>query len=125
MGGFLTKLDVEQVEDTSNQGRGTWRLTKPLVYRSVFLSRILTVSSGFLTDFASVPRIPFVFDWLGDRGNLAATLHDWMYTAPHPVDTRYVADRVFLEALLDQGVPKLAAWFIYIGVRIGGAKHYD
>ena len=125
MSGFTTKLEVEQVEDTSNEGRGTWRLTAPLVYSSDFLGRTLTVSQGFVTDFASVPRVPLVFDWLGDRGNLAATLHDWLYTAPHPVESRAVADRVLREALIAQGVPPMQAWSIYIGVRLGGATHYD
>jgi len=125
MSEFLTKLDVEQVEDTGEQGRGTWRLTAPLVYQSDVAGKTITVPAGFVTDFASVPRIPMIFDWLGDRGNLAATVHDFLYTAPHVLNSRGLADAVLHEALLVQGVGNDEAEAIYLGVRVGGASHYD
>ena len=126
MSAFLTKLEVEQVDDSDKdeEGRGDWRLTQPLVYQSDWLKETLTVPVGFVTDFASVPRIPLVFDWLGDRGNLAATLHDWLYTAPHPVADRATADRLLLEALVAQGVGRLQALSLYVGVRVGGESHW-
>lgn len=125
MSEFLTKLDVEQVEDTGEEGRGTWRLTSPLSYQSDVAGLTITVPAGFVTDFASVPRIPMIFDWLGDRGNLAATVHDFLYTAPHPLGSRALADAVLHEALLVQGVGADEAEAIYLGVRVGGAAHYD
>ena len=124
MAKFLSKLDVEQVEDRREEGRGTWRLLSPLIYRSDVADDTFVVPKGFVTDFASVPRIPLVFDWLGDRGNLAATLHDRLYSKPHMV-RRAMADRILLEALIVQGVPRLAALAIWLGVRIGGASHYN
>ena len=124
MAKFLSKLDVEQVEDRREEGRGTWRLLSPLIYRSDVADDTFVVQKGFVTDFASVPRIPLVFDWLGDRGNLAATLHDRLYTKPHMV-RRSMADRILLEALIVQGVPRLAALARWLGVRIGGASHYN
>lgn len=125
MSAFLTKLEAEQVEDTSSEGRGTWQLLFPLEYKSDYANCVLTVPAGFVTDFTSIPRIPLVFDWLGDRGNLAGALHDWLYTAPHPLGSRADADRVLREALIAQGVSRLRAWFIYFGVRVGGGKYYD
>ena len=124
MAKFLSKLDVEQVEDRREEGRGTWRLLSPLIYRSDVADDTFVVPKGFVTDFASVPRIPLAFDWLGDRGNLAATLHDRLYSKPHMV-RRAMADRILLEALIVQGVPRLAALAIWLGVRIGGASHYN
>ena len=124
MAKFLSKLDVEQVEDRREEGRGTWRLLSPLIYRSDVADDTFVVPKGFVTDFASVPRIPLVFDWLGDRGNLAAALHDRLYSKPHMV-RRAMADRILLEALIVQGVPRLAALAIWLGVRIGGASHYN
>lgn len=125
MSAFLSKLVVEQVEDTSGEGRGTWKLVSPLIYQSDIANQVFTVPVGFVTDFASVPRIPLVFDWLGDRGNLAATLHDWLYTAPHPIDDRGLADDILHEALLVQGVGDLEAEATWAGVRIWGASHWD
>lgn len=125
MSAFLSKLVVEQVDTEAGEGRGSWQLVQPLVYRSASLSIELTVPIGFITDFASVPRVPFVFDWLGDRGHLAATLHDWLYSTPHPLPHREAADDILYEALLAQGVGEIEATLIYEGVRIGGGSHYD
>ena len=123
MSQFLDSLEVEQVEDASEEGRGTWRLLADFRYLSDVAMQQFTVPQGFVTDFASVPRIPLVFDWLGDRGNLAATLHDWLYSAK-PV-SRELADAILKEALLVQGVGHIEAAAIYLGVRIGGASHYN
>jgi Protein of unknown function (DUF1353) len=125
MSGFTSKLVAEQVEDVSQEGRGTWKLLYPLTYESDLLNDTLIVPTGFVTDFASVPRIPIIFDLLGDRGNLAATLHDWLYTLPHPINDRKKVDDILKEALIAQGVNRFAAWAIYIGVRIGGKSHFD
>ena len=122
--GFEDKLKAEQIEDKNEEGRGTWKLLAPLIYHAKS-GVIYTVPTGFVTDFASVPRIPIVFALVGDRANEAATLHDWLYTAPHPVPTREMADDLLYEASISQGVPKWAAWLIYIGVRIGGASHWQ
>jgi hypothetical protein len=124
MGKFLTDLEVRQIEDTSEQGRGTWRLLAPLRYQADN-GFVYEVPVGFVTDFATVPRIPLIFDLDGDRGNLAGTLHDWLYTAPHPVASRAIADSMLREALLAQGCPSWVAWTFYIGVRIGGASHWQ
>ena len=124
MNKFLTKLQVEQVEDTNESGRGSWRVISPLVYNSDKFG-VITVPVGFVTDFASVPRIPMVFDWLGDRGNLAATIHDWLYTNPHPVSSREDADEILQEALIAQGVGETEAEAMFIGVRTFGELYWD
>ena len=128
MSQFLTKLDVEQVEDVNEEGRGTWKLLSPLVYQSDSLETTLTVPAGFITDFASVPRIPFAFWFLADRANEAATLHDWLYTTDssltHPVTNRSMADAILKEACLAQGCPSWVAFCLWAGVRIGGGSHW-
>lgn len=120
MGKFLSTLAVEQADPE----KGTWRLIKPLTFHSIFAG-ILTVPEGFVTDFASVPRIPIIFDLLGDKGQAAATLHDWLYTAPHPLESRERADDVLKEALVAQGMDDTEASLMFLGVRIGGESHYD
>ena len=129
MGKFLTKLDVEQIEDENEEGRGSWKVLSPLTYQAD--SGIsYTVPIGFITDFASVPRIPIIFDLVGDRGNESATLHDFLYsvdpvTKVHPVTTRAMADSLLREAAEAQGCPVWVAWALYLGVRLGGASHWD
>jgi Protein of unknown function (DUF1353) len=129
MSRFLTKLDVEQVEDTSQEGRGTWKLLSPLSYESDLLGAVLTVPAGFVTDFASTPRLPFVFWFFGDRANYAATLHDWLYTPDsqgnHPVKDRATADAILKEATIAQGCPSWVAFALWAGVRVGGWSHWE
>lgn len=60
MSRFLSELRIELVSDSTNSGRGTWRLTAPLVYRSDLAKQKFTVPAGFETDFASVPRAAYV-----------------------------------------------------------------
>lgn len=122
MGKFLSTLSVELV-DADEQGK--WKVTKPLVFFSVVAKTTLVVPEGFVTDFASVPRIPVLFDLLGDQGHMAATLHDWLYTAPHPLPTRALADEVLKEALIAQGVDDMEATLMFLGARLGGDSFYD
>lgn len=133
MGQFLTDLVVKQSakddSDDVDQGRGVWTLVEPLRY-SANSGQIFEVPAGFKTDFASVPRILLIFDAFGDRANLAATLHDWLYaknptTGEHPVPSRDVADSLIREAALAQGCDQVVADVLYAGVRAGGASHWD
>lgn len=123
MGKFLSKLDVEQVTDVGESGRGRWELMNPLYYLADS-GTTYTVPAGFVTDFASVPRVPIAFWLMGDRANEAATLHDYLYSKPHPVPDRKTADLLLKEASLSQGCPSWVAWALYLGVRIGGASHW-
>jgi len=128
MSKFLTPLQVELVSDTASDGRGLWRLTAPLVFKSDLTNEVINVPVGFETDFASVPRVPIAFLLCGDTASKPAALHDWLYTATkgkHPVRDRSTADAILKEAALCEGVPKWRAWMLWAGVRIGGASHWD
>jgi hypothetical protein len=115
---FLTPLDLRRIEDTSADGRGTWRLLSDLIYRSDVAGITVTAPTGFITDLASVPRMPFAHMLTAGTGHAAAVIHDVLYSG-HQV-TRAMADDVFYEALLVLGVPKWRAWLMWSGVRIGG-----
>lgn len=115
MAGFLTKLRVEKLDN------GQWRLLAPLHYESAVAGRIIQVPIGFETDFASVPRLPFMFWLLGDRGHAAAVVHDWLYRTE--LVSRSMADAVFREAL-ESEVGFLSRWAMWAGVRIGGWAAY-
>lgn len=122
MSKFWTQLDVVLLSDSANNGRGSWRLQNPLIYESDVAAQVFIVPVGFVTDFASVPRIPGVFELLGDTAHEAAALHDWLYTT-HPVP-RDIADAVLQEAAKVSGTSAFKAWLLWAGVRVGGASHW-
>lgn len=123
MSAFLTDLQVELVSDATNSGRGTWRLTSPLVYQSDVAAQTFSVPAGSLTDFASVPRVMIAFLLTGDTAHEASALHDWLYVS-HVV-SRSIADAVLREAAIASGVPTWRAFLIWAGVRIGGGFHWN
>lgn len=123
MSKFITPLRLERLEDSSRDGRGTWLLIDPLVYESDKAGIIITVPKGFVTDLASVPRLPFAYLLTGGIGHAAAVVHDALYTT-HQV-TREMADDVFYEALLLLGIPKPQAWLMWAGVRVGGGGSWE
>jgi len=123
MSRFLTALRLERLEDTSRDGRGTWQLLTPLAYRSDVAGRSFVAPQGFITDLASVPRLPFTYLLTGGLAHAAAVVHDWLYTA-HEVP-RDVADAVFREAARLCGVSAFQSWLMWAGVRIGGAGSWD
>lgn len=81
----------------------------------------LTVPAGFVTDLASVPRMPFAYWAFGNRARRAAILHDWLYTMRYP---REWADSMFYAGMLAEGIPKAAAYAMWLAVRVGGAAYY-
>jgi hypothetical protein len=116
---FLTPLQVEQVDETH------WRLLRSFTYDSAVVGARIVVPNGFVTDFASVPRVPVAYWLFGGEANAAAVIHDYLYTTGiFPKDT---ADGVFYEAMRASGIGFLRARFMYWGVAYGGgvawAKH--
>jgi len=87
----------------------------------------LDIPAGFQSDGASVPRF---FWWCvfppGDVHALgAAFLHDFIYRT-HPVGwTREAADKLFLDTLIEDGVPKWRAYKAYWGVRLFGQAAWE
>lgn len=113
---FETELVVQEIDDS------TWRLKEDLVYKGDIVD-LVYVPAGFITDFASVPRVPFIFDVLGDIAHRSAVLHDYLYYCGNV--SRYTADRVLLEAMKVDGVAPWKRQQIFWGVRIGGWKAWN
>jgi hypothetical protein len=116
MSKFITRLDVEMV------GESTWRLQKPLSYHSDTTDSTITVPIGFETDFASVPRLPLVYEVMGNRCHEAATLHDWLYASMQ--FDRLTSDKILFEAVVATTCQKWRAYLMYLGVRIFGRSRY-
>jgi hypothetical protein len=84
---------------------------------------LIEVPKHFVTDFATIPRVP-VFWWLA-KGIMQrpAVVHDWLYTiAEWP---RAVCDDVLLEAGRVAGVNIALRGGMYAAVRMFGAKAYN
>jgi len=113
--GFHSDLDTRLLDND------LFQVLTPLVYFSAVLNSLVIVQEGFLTDLASVPRLPVVYDMWGDRAHREAVIHDYLYcTDCFPVVTRLRADQVFLEAMKSRGVKWHIRYPMFLGVRAGG-----
>jgi hypothetical protein len=103
MGSFRTSLQVELVDPIAHGGQGLWRVMQPLVFEDD-AGLIWTVGADFMTDFASVPRLPFIYAWAGNTAHAPATLHDWAIRKM--VCPRIYADELFKQAMESIGMPR-------------------
>jgi hypothetical protein len=79
---------------------------------------VITVPSGFITDFASSPWLMW---WLippDGEYTQAAVLHDYLYVKQ--IYVRKEADDIFLEAMVVLDVPIFKRWLMYRAVRMWG-----
>ena len=115
---YLTSLDTRTIDDD------TVKLIVDFTYASKLLNRIITVPAGFVTDFASVPRLPFAYLVAGGRGKMASVIHDYFYQT-HTCRDRKSADRVFLEAMKESGVGIFPRGTMYSAVRLAGFSAWN
>jgi hypothetical protein len=124
MSHFLTELSATEIDEFAN----LHRLDKPLVYQSDILGEIVTAPAGFITDKASIPRIPLVYDAEGGKCDKAAVIHDLLYSLGSAglmqID-RETADRVLREAILASGYSRATAALFYAAVRAFGESHWN
>jgi hypothetical protein len=96
----------------------------------------VTVPAGFVTDFCSVPRIPFAYLLFGNIGNRAGVAHDALYspwnkirvvdqkTQQFVAQDRAWADSVLGAALKECGVGWFARAMMVSAVRLAGWNFY-
>lgn len=94
------------------------RLTR--AYRVAIRGVEIEVPEGFVTDFASVPRLLWRILPPWDRHAPAAVIHDWLYKSG--LMPRAEADLIFLWVMEELDVKKWKRRSMYWGVRIGGWK---
>lgn len=123
MSRFLTPLKLTLLRGQFKQGRQLFQLDAPLRYWSDRLQARVEVPAGFITDMASVPKLPLAWLLAGGTANEAAVIHDWLYTT-HGVDgrpvTRSQADAVFREAIPASHDTSAPAGLMWLAVRLGG-----
>jgi hypothetical protein len=122
MSRFTTPLELEYID-----GRN-WKLTAEFDFASDTLERLVCVPVGFVTDFASIPRVLWPFlPPTGPYGK-AAVIHDLLYRHPcmfSPCVTRARCDGSLLEGMEALQVNFFVRWIIYLGVRLGGHFAYQ
>lgn len=109
---FGSPLEVVQLPN------GSWQLLASLTYASQRAKMTITVPPGFITDFASVPRLPFAYWLTGNTAQAPAVIHDYLYRM-HSV-TRAWADAIFYEAMAEEGDPLWRRWLMWLAVRAAG-----
>ena len=77
-----------------------------------------------MTDYASVPRLPFIYCLFGDSSHSSAVIHDWLYHH-HEVCDEQTANKVLLEACKAEGIPAWRRLGIYLGVKLGGESSWE
>ncbi|MCP4647510.1 MAG: DUF1353 domain-containing protein [bacterium] len=109
--GSFTDLDVRILKDGRKR-----KLLKPLV---AILPRITVVAKkGFVTDFASVPRLFWRILPPFGKYAPAAVIHDYLYFTG--VVPRKMADQAFLDGMKILKVPFWKRVIMHRAVRMGG-----
>lgn len=87
---FIGTLKADHIEGK------WWRLREPLAFYSDRYYLTICAPAGFVTDFASVPRLPLAWLIAGGTGHWEAVIHDVMYRFGLPC--RSAADQIFFES---------------------------
>lgn len=104
-------------------GRTTVIVIQPFGYSHLPSGRRIWVPAGYVTDFASIPRVG---RWLippFGRHAIAAVVHDWLYSVGEP-DMRGQADDIFRDALDELGVDMARRNVMHRAVRTFGGGGY-
>ncbi|MDH5178598.1 MAG: DUF1353 domain-containing protein [Gammaproteobacteria bacterium] len=100
-----------------------WVVTQSLSYPIPGTDDVIVIPQGFVTDFASIPRIFWtVFPRHGEY-TTAAIVHDYLYWTQRC--TREQADDLFERAMQDAEVSTASRYAIYGAVRLGGGSAWD
>jgi hypothetical protein len=120
-GRFNGHAKTENLDDGVND-----RLLAPLAYVTRDGLWTIEAPAGFVTDYASIPRLLWAVIPPRGKYNRAAITHDLLYRLA-PADprtgrrvTQAAADAVMLEAMEDLGVRWTQRYAIWAGLRLGG-----
>lgn len=113
MSSFIGEVDLRILDDPGE----LFAVINDFAFQSDSLG-LIPVPAGFVTDLASVPRLPFAYLIVGGKGKKAAVVHDWLYSTRKC--TRAQADEVFREALAASGYGGAVQGLMWSGVRVGG-----
>lgn len=117
MSKFLSSLEY-----VPSHRAGYHVLTEALSYQSALLGAAILIPAGFETNFVTGRKLLIVRRIVQDKMNRAAVVHDQLYeTGAVPRD---LADDIFHEAMLVDGVARWRAWAAWAAVRACGWQFY-
>lgn len=122
---FLSDLNVTP-SNVVVRGRRQWTLSQAFAVEILWSNgnaSQLVVPRGFICDFASVPRWPGTYWLFGDTVHKSAVLHDFLYS--RGLYDRAVCDRIFLAAMVEEGIPAWRRQAMYWAVRAGGKAWFN
>lgn len=119
-------MNVAILADLQKKGRTLAVVTKPYTYYHEVKGTeiVVTVPEGFVTDFASIPGPAQALIQPFGRHAPAAVLHDFLYALGQRKARAY-ADRLFLHAMKESGVPYWRRSVMYRMVRFFGGGGYS
>lgn len=108
---------------TETVGKDEWKLLE--TFKATALSEDgetfeIAVPAGFITDLASVPRLPGMYMLFGGRARRSAILHDYLYETQAGKD---FADEVFYAAMRNEE-NVVTRFFMWAAVFFGGGYTY-
>ena len=113
------------VKHTGRQswGRTLYELVQPLTFKHGVNGGGVTVKvpKGFVTDFASIPKVFWPILPPSGKYTKAAVIHDYLYRLPGC--SRFLADSIFREVMAQLGVSFLKRCTMYYAVRFFGGGH--
>ncbi|HAK0655771.1 DUF1353 domain-containing protein [Salmonella enterica] len=117
MGRFTTPAILEMLDHF------LWRVYEPFeFYLSDDISDIISVPAGFITDFATIPRIFWTFMPPDGKDSKTAIIHNWIYD--NALRTKKEADLILLDRMTVLGVPKWKRIVMHLAVRWFGRGMY-
>ena len=121
MSSFTTPLIVESMDDSRK-----WKLIEPFEFYLITKGKkehTIVVPAGFITNFASIPRIFWSVLPPYDKYGKAAVIHDYCYY--YHLFPRKKCDQIFKAGMKVLNVPKWKMSVIYHVVRLFGKSHYN
>ena len=113
----LTKL---LVKDLMN---GKFELFSDYMYRT--REYLIKVPKGFVTDYASIPKLLRGIVLPYGKHSGASVVHDWLYSSNCNLDlSREKSDKIFLEILKEEKVSFLLRILMYFAVRKFGKSRF-
>lgn len=113
------------------EGSSKWKLVHGWIVddygKDGELERRWVVPTGFVTDFASIPRLFWRVTGhpIDKHHRYAALLHDYLYSVGGDEDDRKYADKLYRRMLEASGMGWWSAWMEYKVLRWFGKSHFN
>ncbi len=102
---------------------GKFQLFSEYIYKTN--DYFIRVPSGFITNYANIPKLLRIFILPYGKHSSASVVHDWLYSCEcNIIISRLEADRIFLEIMEECGVFLIIRITMFYAVRLFGEKRF-